>query len=79
MKLLERSGNMLRLVHSKELGEGLFELREKAYGYRIYYTFLPNHNIIILQVRSKHSQKNDIKISRERLLKCFSKEKKSET
>jgi len=79
IKLLERCGNMLRLPHSKALGEGLFELRERTYGYRIYYTFLPNHNIIILQAGSKHSQKNDIKISQERLLKCYSKDKKNET
>jgi len=55
IKLLERCGNMLRLPHSKALGEGLFELRERTYGYRIYYTFLPNQNIIILQAGSKHS------------------------
>ena len=79
IKLLERCGNMLRLPHSKALGEGLFELRERTYGYRIYYTFLPNHNIIILQAGSKHSQKNDIKISQERLLKYCSKDKKNET
>jgi putative addiction module killer protein len=79
IKLLERCGNMLRLPHSRALGEGLFELRERTYGYRIYYTFLPNHNIIILQAGSKHSQKNDIKISRERLLKCCSKDEKNET
>ena len=79
IKLLERSGNMLRLPHSRALGEGLFELRERTYGYRIYYTFLDNHNIIILQVGSKHSQKNDIKISRERLLKYRSKGEKNET
>lgn len=74
IKLLERCGNMLRLPHSKALGEGLFELRDRIYGYRIYYTFLPNHNIIILHTGDKDSQKNDIKISRERLLKCCKKE-----
>lgn len=78
IKLLERCGNMLRLPHSRSLGDGLFELRERAYGYRIYYTFLPNHSIIILQAGSKNSQKNDIKISRERLIKCCSKDEKNE-
>jgi len=33
IKLLERCGNMLRLPHSRALGEGLFELRERTYGY----------------------------------------------
>ena len=35
LKLLERCGNELTLPHSKALGKGLFELRERKYGYRI--------------------------------------------
>lgn len=73
VKLLERCGNILRLPHSKALGEGLFELRERVYGYRIYYAFLPNRNIVMLQAGDKSSQKSDIKISRERLLKILEK------
>lgn len=69
IKLLERCGNTLRLPHSKPLGLGLFELRERTYGYRIYYTFLPGHNIILLQFGDKSTQKYDIKIARDRLVK----------
>jgi len=36
LRLLELSGNQLRLPHSKSLGKGIFELRERSYGYRIY-------------------------------------------
>jgi putative addiction module killer protein len=69
IKLLERAGNMLRLPHSKSLGLGLFELRERAYGYRIYYTFLPGRNIVLLQMGDKSTQQQDIKIARNRLVK----------
>src|SRR5690349_698795 len=69
VKLLERCGNRLRLPHSKALGEGLFELRERTYGYRIYYAFLPNHNIVMLHAGDKNSQKSDIHLARERLAK----------
>ncbi|MDA0911837.1 MAG: type II toxin-antitoxin system RelE/ParE family toxin [Proteobacteria bacterium] len=39
LKLLEMCGNKLKLPHSKTLGGGLFELRERKFGYRIYYKF----------------------------------------
>lgn len=65
--MLERCGNSLRLPHSKALGDGLFELRERAYGYRIYYGFLPNNTIVMLQAGDKGSQKRDIRLSSERL------------
>ncbi|HQS83801.1 MAG TPA: type II toxin-antitoxin system RelE/ParE family toxin [Alphaproteobacteria bacterium] len=66
-QLLEKCGNELRLPHSKALGNGLFELRERAYGYRIYYTFTHNHTIFLLQGGDKKTQHQDIKIERERL------------
>jgi putative addiction module killer protein len=67
IKLLERCGNKLRLPHSRALGEGLFELRERVHGYRIYYAFIPGRNIVVLHAGDKGTQKNDIKIARERL------------
>jgi len=69
MALLELCGNQLRMPHSKALGEGLFELRERRYGYRIYYGFRGNQVIILLAAGDKKSQANDIKLARERLLR----------
>src|SRR3989338_6218427 len=67
LKLLERCGNTLRLPHSRSLGRGLFELRERQFGYRIYYGFIPEHIIVLLQSGNKKSQQNDIAIARKRL------------
>jgi putative addiction module killer protein len=67
--LLERCGNALRLPHSKALGKGLFELRDKHFGFRIYYGFLPNKKIVLLHAGDKSSQKKDIEIARLRLAK----------
>lgn len=39
IRLLELAGNTLRLPHSRSLSKGLFELRERRYGCRIYYCF----------------------------------------
>lgn len=35
IKMLEEIGNELKLPHSFPLSKGLFELRERRYGYRI--------------------------------------------
>jgi putative addiction module killer protein len=67
LKVLEDAGNTLRLPQSKPLGQGLFELRERRYGYRIYYTFHGKQVIILLAAGDKASQTRDIKIARERL------------
>ncbi len=67
IKLLEICGNTLRLPHSKSLGKKLFELRERRFGYRIYYTFFGNKVITMLHIGDKSSQRSDIKISRDRL------------
>jgi putative addiction module killer protein len=67
--LLERCGNTLRLPHSKALGKGLFELRDKNFGFRVYYGFLPNKIIVLLHAGDKSSQKKDIEIARLRLAK----------
>jgi len=65
--LLERCGNTLRLPHSKPLGKGLFELREKTFGYRLYYQFLPDRTILLLHAGDKSSQQKDIERARSRL------------
>jgi putative addiction module killer protein len=67
LKLLELCGNTLKLPHSKPLSKGLFELRERKFGYRIYYAFVKNKIIVLLHAGNKSSQKKDIKIARERL------------
>ncbi|TNF66535.1 MAG: type II toxin-antitoxin system RelE/ParE family toxin [Gammaproteobacteria bacterium] len=65
LRLLEISGHELRLPHSKSLGYGLFELRERKFGYRIYYTFDQGRVIILLNAGNKSSQKRDIVKARE--------------
>ena len=68
LKLLELCGNTLRLPHSRSLGKGLFELRERRYGCRAYYGFYVVHVIVLLAVGNKATQKKDIKTARERLV-----------
>lgn len=68
IKLLELCGNTLKLPHSRSLKQGLFELRERTYGFRIYYTFLQKKVILMLHAGNKKTQEKDIKISRQRLL-----------
>lgn len=67
IKMLEIFGNDLKMPHSKALGDGLFELRERRYGYRIYYGFIGGQIIILLTAGDKKSQENDIETARERL------------
>lgn len=67
LKLLELSGNRLRLPHSRTLGQGLFELRERNFGYRIYYGFASGSIIILLHAGDKSSQQKDIALARKRL------------
>jgi len=69
LKMLERAGNNLKMPHSKALAEGLFELRERRYSYRIYYGFQDHQVIILLAAGNKSSQEHDITIARERLSK----------
>jgi putative addiction module killer protein len=71
VRLLELCGNELRLPHSRALGDGLFELRERNFGYRIYYSFLPEKLIILLHAGDKSKQSRDIKIARQRLLELM--------
>ena len=68
IKMLEEVGNELKLPHSRALGKGLFELRERRYGYRVYYGFRGEYMIVLLATGDKKSQQNDIKVARDRLL-----------
>lgn len=67
LKMLELAGNSLKMPHTKALGDGLFELRERRYGYRVYYGFCKGQIIILLGAGDKKSQKKDINIARKRL------------
>lgn len=67
MKLLELCGNLLKLPHSRSLKQGLFELRERKYGFRIYYAFLKDKVILLLHSGDKKRQDKDINIARQRL------------
>ena len=66
---LAKFGNELSLPHSKALGQGLFELRERGFGLRIYYGFNGRCVVIVVAAGDKTSQDKDIKIARQRLLK----------
>lgn len=68
LRLLELCGHKLRLPQSKSLGAGLFELRERKFGYRIYYTFNKGMIIVLLQAGDKSSQKRDIELARKALV-----------
>lgn len=67
VEMLAESGNALQLPHSKSLGKGLFELRERRFGYRVYYAFQGKRVIILLAAGDKTSQSNDIAKARKRL------------
>lgn len=67
MKLLGICGTNLKLPHSRSLKKGLFELRERQYGLRIYYAFLQNKTVLMLHAGNKKTQKKDIMVARERL------------
>jgi putative addiction module killer protein len=78
LRLIELCGNQLKLPHSKSLGAGLFELRERSYGLRIYYCFKHNNCIILLNGGDKKTQTKDIKKART-LLKEHQKEQQHES
>lgn len=68
LSILEKLGNGLKLPHSRSLGKGLFELRERQFGYRVYYCFQGDRVIILLAAGNKKSQEKDIEVARKRLL-----------
>lgn len=45
---LRERGNLLRPPHSKALGDGLFELRSVKHAVRVFYMFLPEQRIVLL-------------------------------
>jgi len=65
--MLEQIGNELKLPHSKALGKGLFEIRERRFGLRMYYGFRGELVVVVLAAGDKKSQEKDIAISRKRL------------
>ena len=65
IKLLGECGNQLRMPHSKALERGIFELRERRYGFRIYYCFRGGRIVLLLCGGDKDSQVRDIKKARE--------------
>lgn len=69
IRLLELCGNQLKLPHSRSLGAGLFELRDRRFGIRLYYCFQTNGETLILHGGGKTSQDKDIKIARDLLKK----------
>lgn len=64
LRLLELSGNLLRLPHSRSLQKGLFELRERRFGYRMYYVFQSGGKVLLLHAGTKATQEKDIKLAR---------------
>lgn len=66
ISLLRSLGNALVLPHSRALGKGIFELRERRFCLRIYYCFKGEQIIILLAAGDKSSQTNDIRLARER-------------
>lgn len=69
VRLLELCGNQLKLPHSRSLGVGLFELRDRRFGIRLYYCFQAGGEILILCGGEKTGQDKDIKIARDLLKK----------
>jgi putative addiction module killer protein len=67
LRLLELLGNELQLPHSRSLSKGLFELRERRFGYRLYYCFKGDKLIILLVAGDKKSQDKDIKTAYKRM------------
>lgn len=74
LKLLAACGNTLKMPHSRPLKKGLFELRDKAHGFRIYYAFERGKLIILLAAGDKSTQEKDIKAARERLKETIRKQ-----
>ena len=67
LEMLKLYGNQLKMPYSKALSKGLFELRERTYHYRIYYSFNGKEIIIVLVAGNKKSQEKDILLARKRL------------
>ena len=75
IKLLGECGNQLRMPHSKTLERGIFELRERRFGFRVYYCFRAGRVVVLLCGGDKDSQSKDIKTARE-IMKALKLEEK---
>ncbi|MGH8929469.1 MAG: type II toxin-antitoxin system RelE/ParE family toxin [Egibacteraceae bacterium] len=66
--MLAANGNLLRMPHSRSLGQGLCELRFRCGGVarRITYCFLPGQRIVLLTVFRKQRQSEQREINRAR-------------
>lgn len=72
VSLIEEFGPMLRLPHSRAMGDGLFELRPSGRSGigRAFYCFLVGRRVIIIHAFIKKTQKTperEIKIARKRV------------
>lgn len=70
MGLIEQFGPMLPLPHNRNLGSGLYELRDTSTGpgYRIYYFVHNKVVIVLLAAGDKSSQERDIETARKRMM-----------
>jgi len=74
VSLIEEFGPMLRLPHSRAMGDGLFELRPRGRSVigRAFYCFLVGRRVVIIHAFIKKTQKTperEIKIARKRASK----------
>lgn len=69
LTLLQKRGPLLPMPYSKNLGDGLFELRDtaKGPGFRVYYGLVENQLVLLFAAGNKSSQKRDIETSKKRL------------
>ena len=74
--LLEQRNHELGMpVVRWDLQPGLHELRERGYGYRIYFSFHGSTVIMLLVAGDKDSQSRDIKLALKRLGEVLKDEK----
>ena len=59
--ILQEYGNELKMPTVKNMGKGLYELRDTDHGYRIYFCYHGKKIIVGLVGGNKTSQKRDIK------------------
>lgn len=69
LAMVERRGPALGMPHSRNLGDGLFELRETGTGpgHRLYYCEVESQIIVLLAGGDKGSQERDIVTARKRM------------
>lgn len=77
--MLEELGDELELPNVRNLKDGLFELREMGYGYRLYFYFRSKTGqiIVLLVAGNKDTQSKDIAKAKQ-LLKKLQEEDRNE-